>query len=186
MINKIDKDKLKKELFWWVKAMFVIVCLTYFITQKIVVLANIPSGSMENTIKEKDLVLADRLAYKDSEPQRGDIAIFYAPDEVGVLYIKRVIGLPGEKIVINDSKIYIDDSEVPLEENYLKEKWTLENGYYEYEVPPNCYFMLGDNRNGSLDARSWSNTFVNRNAIIAKAKYIYFPFKDIKSLDNND
>lgn len=178
----IDKGTILKEISWWAKTLVVICLLAFVFTQKIVVLATVPTGSMENTINKKNKVLANRLAYGDEDPKRGDIVIFYAPDKVDELYIKRVIGLPGDKVVIRDSKIYINDSTTPLEEEYLKEEWFRNNGPYEYFVPENCYFMLGDNRNGSSDAREWSNTFVNRNMIIAKAECIYFPIKDIKLL----
>lgn len=180
----MNKNQIIKEIVWWVKSVVIIFAVTFVITQKIIVLANVPTGSMMNTIQEKDLVLADRLAYNEEEPERGDIVIFYAPDEVEELYIKRVIGLPGDKVVIDNAQIYINDSKVPLEEPYLREAWIINNGYYEFNVPQNCYLMLGDNRNSSIDSRVWENTYVNRNAIIAKAKCVYFPFNHIKSLDD--
>lgn len=180
----MNKNQIIKEIIWWVKSVVIIFAITFVITQKIIVLANVPTGSMMNTIQEKDLVLADRLAYNEEEPERGDIVIFYAPDEVEELYIKRVIGLPGDKVVIDNAQIYINDSKVPLEEPYLRETWVINNGYYEFNVPQNCYLMLGDNRNSSIDSRVWENTYVNRNAIIAKAKCVYFPFNHIKSLDD--
>ena len=179
----MDKNEIIKEIIWWVKSLTVILAIVIIFTQKIVVLAKVPTGSMLNTIKEHDLVMADRLAYRSEEPKRGDIVIFYAPDENNELYIKRVIGLPGDKIIIDDAKIYINDSKEPLQEPYLKEEWVCNAGYYEYNVPQNCYFMLGDNRNSSIDARVWENTYVNRNLIVAKAKCIYFPFTHIKSLE---
>lgn len=181
-----EKQKaLKKEILWWIKAIVIISVLTLIFTKKIVVLANIPSESMESTIKRKDRVLASRLAYNDEDPKRGDIAIFYAPDEIDTLFIKRVIGLPGEKVVINEGKIYIDGSDTPLEENYLKGEWTSNTGYYEFDIPDDCYLMLGDNRNRSKDARLWINKYVPRDSIIAKAEFVYFPFGHIKSLDED-
>ena len=66
----------------------------------------------------------------------------------------------------------------------MREAWIINNGYYEFNVPQNCYLMLGDNRNSSIDSRVWENTYVNRNAIIAKAKCVYFPFNHIKLLDD--
>lgn len=92
--------------------------------------------------------------------------------------MKRLIGLPGEKIHIEDSIITItktDGEEITLEEDYLKEEWIDCNGPYDYEVPEDCYFMLGDNRNNSNDARKWDNTYVKRDALIGKVEFEYFP-----------
>lgn len=177
------KETIKKEVISYVKLFVVAFAFVYILRTRFIILADVPTGSMENTIHKEDKVLGNRLAYEKSEPERGDVVIFHAPDEKGTLYIKRVIGLPGEKVVINEGKIYINDSEIPLEEDYLKEEWASGNGYYEYYVPVNAYFMLGDNRNRSFDARSWQNTYVTSDSIIAKAECIYFPFKDIRSFD---
>jgi signal peptidase I len=117
-----------------------------------------------------------------SEPERGDIVIFKFPDDESQKFIKRIIGLPGEKVVIEDGKIYINDSEVPLEETYLKEEWVVGTGPYEFNVPEGCYFVMGDNRNDSNDARFWDNTYVTAEEIIGKAEFIYYPFNHIKSL----
>ena len=146
--------------------------------------ANVPSGSMKNTILEKDRMIGLRTAYWLSDPKRGDIVIFENPDyyEKGSLasdkyFVKRVIGLPGDKVVIRDAKIYINDSKTPLEEPYLPEEWTEMNGSteeLEYNVPEGCYFVMGDNRNSSNDARYWINTYVKRDKIIAKAEFKYW------------
>ena len=118
----MERDQIVKEILWWVKSLVIIFAVVIIITQKFVVLAKVPTGSMLNTIKEQDLVMADRLAYKDEDPKRGDIVILYAPDEQDKLYIKRVIGLPGDKVVIDNAQIYINDSPKPLDEPYLKEE----------------------------------------------------------------
>ena len=120
----------------------------------------VPTGSMENTIQPGDRLLGLRLTYLFSDPQRGDIAVFrYPVDEAlgkKTNYIKRIIGLPGETVEIRQGKIYIDGSDTPLEEDYLKEEWTVKNDGFTFEVPDDCYLMLGDNRNNSSDARYWA------------------------------
>lgn len=124
-----------------------------------------------------------RLAYQFSEPKRGDIIIFKYPDDEEEKYVKRIIGLPGETVRISNAKVYIDDSETPLQEEYLKDEWTVATGPFEFQVPEGCYFVMGDNRNDSWDARYWDNTYVAREKIIGKAEWVYFPFDRIGSLD---
>ena len=92
------------------------------------------------------------------------------------------LGLPGEKVTIKEAKVYINDSEVPLEEDYLKEDWVTATGPFEFEVPEDCYFVMGDNRNDSYDARYWDNTYVTKDEIIGKAYMIYYPFSRFGSL----
>ena len=98
-------------------------------------------------------------------------------------YIKRVIGLPGDTIVIKNGEIYLNGSEEPLAEPYLAETWTEENDGMTFEVPEKCYFMLGDNRNYSEDSRYWKNPYVQREEILAKAVFRYFPFASLGFLD---
>ena len=107
-----------------------------------------------------DRLIGNRLAFLKDTPERGDVVIFHYPDDEEELYVKRVIGLPGEEVRIDDGKIYIDGSETPLEEDYLKEEWTVATGPYLFEVPDDCYLVLGDNRNDSWDARYWDNKYV--------------------------
>ncbi len=101
--------------------------------------------------------------------------IFRFPDDETQKYVKRVIGLPGEKVTIEDAKIYINDSETPLKEDYLKETWTEATGPFEFEVPKDSYLVLGDNRNDSYDARYWDHTYVSKDKIIGKAYFHILP-----------
>lgn len=184
--EKENQKRSRKELASWIRTIVFSVVFVLVMKSKVVILAKVPTGSMLDTIQLEDRLIGNRLAYAKEDPKRGDIVIFYAPDEVNELYIKRVIGLPGEKVVIEDGKIYINDSEEPLQEDYLKqEPWVVENGPYEFEVPEDCYLMLGDNRNDSKDARYWNNKYVSKDKIVAKAMYIWFPFSDIGSLDQD-
>ena len=148
----------------------------------ILVNARIPSGSMEKTIMTGDRLFGNRLAYMKSDPERYDIVIFKYPDDEKRLFVKRVIGLPGETVMIVDGKVYIDGSEEPLMDSFCPEKPI--GTFGPYEVPEGCYFMLGDNRQHSNDSRFWDNTFVKKEAIIGKAGFRYWPpskFGPVKS-----
>ena len=107
------------------------------------------------------------------DPERFDIIIFKYPDDEKQLFIKRLIGLPGEKVQITDGKVYINDSEVPLDDSFVAE--TPLGDFGPYEVPENCYFMLGDNRNHSKDSRYWKNSFMTFDEIVGKAVIRYYP-----------
>jgi len=168
----------RKEIVSWIITIAFAFILAIFINKVIIVNATVPTGSMENTIMPKDRIMALRLSYVFGSPERGDIAVFEYPDspegEKPILYVKRIIGLPGDKIEIKDGKVYINDANEPLnEDSYLKELPAGDFG--PYEVPEGAYFMLGDNRNNSLDSRFWSNTFVMKDKILGKVIFRYFP-----------
>ena len=149
------------------------VLLALFCSKVLIVNANIPSGSMEDTIHPGDRVIGSRLAYLGKDPQRKDIIIFRYPDDESQVFIKRIIGLPGETVQIIDGEVYIDDSEIPLDEVYLK--GIPEGSFGPYEVPEDSYFVMGDNRNNSHDSRFWEHHYVKRDAILAEAKFQYYP-----------
>ena len=166
--EKQEKRKriLKEVLF------YVIVLAAAFLIWRFVLLnAQVPSGSMENTIMSKSRIMGLRCAYWFSEPERGDIIVFYAPDHPDTLYVKRVIGLPGDKVEIIDGRTYVNGE--ALQEDYLPEP--MQGDYGPYYVPAGAYFMMGDNRNHSSDAREWTNTYVYEDAIIGKAYFSYWP-----------
>ena len=139
-------------------------------------LAWVPSGSMEPTLPTKSYFLGWRLPYffGDPTPARGDIVMFRS-EELDELLVKRVIGLGGDTITFADGDVYVN-GEV-LEENYLPEQHiTYPTGETEvFEVPEGCIFVMGDNRNHSLDARFWKNTYVSEDAISGKVYFSYWP-----------
>ncbi len=174
-----EKSNLKKEIRSWVITLAVTFVCIFILKNFVIINALVPTGSMENTIMPDDQLFGNRLAYLFEEPERGDIIFFYYPDDESQKFVKRIIGLPGEKVTIIDGLVYINDSEEPLDEPYLKEEWIYGTGPYEFEVPDGCYFVMGDNRNTSRDARYWKNTYVAREKIIGKAGFIYYPFDRI-------
>ena len=175
-----EKASVGKELFQWVLVILGAVILAFLIDTFVIVNAQIPSGSMENTIMTGDRVFGNRLAYKFSDPKRFDIIIFKYPDDESQLFIKRIIGLPGETVEIHDGNIYINGSDSPLEDVDIKEP--MERSFGPYTVPEGCYFVMGDNRNNSRDSRYWENTFVSEDEILGKAVLRYWPLNEIKLL----
>ena len=170
-----------RELFQWVAAIVAAVLIALAIDNFVIVNAQIPSGSMENTIMTGDRVIGNRFAYSFSDPQRFDIIIFRYPDDESQLFIKRIIGLPGETVEIRDGKIYLNGSDEPLEDVQTKE--TMVESFGPYTVPENSYFVMGDNRNDSKDSRYWTNTFVTKDEILGKAIFRYWPISEFKILE---
>lgn len=143
--------------------------------------ATIPSSSMENTISPGDRICGSRLSYVFSDINRGDIVIFNFEEE-GKYLVKRVIGLPGDNISITDGKIFVNGD--MLEETYTK--GTTLKGNLEDKtmvVPEGKYFLLGDNRENSRDSRYWANPFIDREDIIAKVFFRYFPFNNMGTIE---
>ena len=134
----------------------------------------IPSRSMEPTLQISDRIIVTKFSYWLSEPKRGDVVVFEYPLDTSKDDVKRVIGLPGEKIEIRDSKLYIND--ILVEEPYLPTELKFPD-FGPVEVPENAYFMMGDNRNNSIDSRDWG--FVERELLIGKSQFIYWPLDRI-------
>jgi signal peptidase I len=128
----------------------------------------VASGSMQPTLEINDRLLIDKLSYRWSNPERGDIIVFSPTEKlkqknVQDTLIKRLIGLPGEKVEIKEGRVYVNDRLLP-------EKYIVENLRYQWgpvTVPPNSYLVMGDNRDNSYDGRYWG--FVPRDHIIGKA-----------------
>lgn len=150
-------------------AMFVIIYL--FVGQPHIV----KGSSMEPSFLNSDYILTEKLSYKFGSPQRGDVIVFEAPNRPNADYIKRVVGLPGETIMVKEGKVYIDGE--PLTEPY--EPNTTEPAQYMKEgkeviVPEDTYIVMGDNRPHSSDSREFGPVSIE--SIIGRAIIRYWPF----------
>lgn len=181
-VNKKNKrmNPAVKEMLQWILTFAAAFFIAFFADHFIIVNAQIPSGSMENTIMTGDRVFGNRLSYLLSNPKRFDIVIFRYPDDRSQLYIKRVIGLPGETVEIRNGKIYINGSDEPLQDVETKDEMI--GSFGPYVVPKGCYFMLGDNRNNSKDSRYWDDPYVPLTDMLGKAFFRYWPLNECKPL----
>ena len=164
-------------------AMLLAAAVLYFIRPTIV-----KQTSMEDTLHENDYMIMYRQAYRNHDPERGDIIIFQSSltdEDSGrdKLLIKRVIGLPGDDIMIKNNQLYINGE--AYIEDYLRDGYT---PAFErpaegetYTVPDDCYFCMGDNRAGSVDSRRFEVGDVPREAIKGKVIIRLFPFNQIKT-----
>jgi len=136
--------------------------------------------SMRPTLQDGEFVLVNRLAYRFGQPQRGDIIVFHFPlDPASQDLIKRVIGLPGDHIVIRGGVVYVNNQ--ALTEPYIAAP-PMYSG--EWLIPPDQLFVLGDNRNDSSDSHSWGMLPINQ--IVGKSILIYWPFPEWKMIDHYD
>jgi len=154
----------------------IIIPVRYFLIQPFYV----KGASMEPNFHDHEYLIINEIAYRFYEPQRGDIIVFRYPKDPSQYFIKRIIGLPGEKVKIKDNKVYIYNDKYPNgielnEETYLTDdKETLNFGKTEFILDKDEYFVLGDNRNSSLDSRKFGP--VPRHLIIGEAWIRGWPF----------
>lgn len=160
-----------KELLSYLVIIIVAFLLAQFWKNFISTKVEVISGSMKDSLQIGDRLIASKLPYIFGEPQRGDIVIFRFPDDETEVFIKRLIGLPGETIEIVDGYVYVDG--VLLEEDYVKGSRVGDFG--PYFVPEGEYFMLGDNRLHSGDSREWEDKYVSNDQLIGKGLFLYKP-----------
>lgn len=136
----------------------------------------IKGESMVPNFQNGEYLLTDKLTYRFGKPERGDVIVFEAPGANGDEFIKRIIGLPGERISVSQGKVFINGH--ALTENYLPETFYTDSGAFlregkEVLVPEGYFAVFGDNRRASSDSRSWG--FVAKEKINGRAWVIYWP-----------
>lgn len=157
----------------WVLPLIVAVFLAILINKFLVFKIKVPSGSMIPTIQLNDQIFTLRVHNLNSL-KRGDIVVFYS-DELHMRLVKRLIGLPGEKVDLkNGGQLYINDKKV--NEPYVVNKDDLDKSF---KVPKGDYLFFGDNRPISLDARYWKNPYIPGKKIEGRAIFRVYPFNKI-------
>lgn len=174
----------RREAWEWFKSLAIAFVLAMFIRHFFFQAFKIPSSSMEPTLQVGDHLIANKLAFRLREPERGEVIIFKFPDPRDRRdFVKRLVGLPGETITIADGRIHIDGQPVDdprLERHYYNQG---ELGLVlpgddrpavrGITIPDNKYFVLGDNSANSSDSRYWG--FLPRGDLLGTAAFIYWP-----------
>lgn len=172
----MSEKTVKSELLEWVQIIVVGLILALLTNKFILFVAEIPSVSMVPTLNVNDRLLVRRI-YNFDKLERQDIIVFDCKEEDSK-YIKRLIGLPGDKISIKDGQVYVNGE--LLKEDYVKNKDMFTG---EYEVPEGKYFFLGDNRSDSKDSRYLKTTYIDEEDIVGKAFFKIYPFDDFGVLN---
>ncbi|OGI73925.1 signal peptidase I [Candidatus Nomurabacteria bacterium RIFCSPHIGHO2_02_FULL_41_18] len=158
-------------------AILIMVPIRLFVAQPFIV----SGSSMFPTFFNGDYLIVDEISYRIKSPERFDVIIFRYPNEKKKFYIKRIIGLPGEKVEIRGSTVSIINQEYPdglvLEQPYVKNK---SDNNAIYELKENEYFVMGDNRSASSDSRYWGA--VAEDLIMGRAFLRLLPVKNIDIL----
>lgn len=131
----------------------------------------VDGSSMVPTLNDGQFVMVNRLAFKLGDPSHGDVVVFHYPRDPQQEYIKRIIGLPGDTVAINNGHVYVNGQQ--LIEPYIA---AAPRSQGEWEIPDNHVFVLGDNRNNSQDSRSFGAVSIDN--VIGKAIFIYWPPTD--------
>ena len=192
-----DRKARRRKSAWreYAEALVVALLLAILIRTFVVQPFKIPSESMCNTLLVGDQLLAtkydyglkipftDISVYQGELPQRGDVIIFKYPKEPDVDFIKRIIGIPGDVIEVRDKQVYRNNE--ALKEAYIRvdEPDRILPGRDNFgpvTVPDNMYFVMGDNRDNSMDSRFWG--FVGKDDIIAKARRIYWSWESLTDI----
>ncbi len=187
--DKASKDQKEKSrpkailsvVFDYLKVIVLGALIAFLISKFVIINAEVPTESMVHTIEAGDRLIGLRLTYYFDSPERGDIVIFKCPkqgEDYNKLYVKRVIGLPGETVEIRAGAVWIKTAageEFMLQEDYLNETPRPDAAVnnMSYPVPEGSYFMMGDNRNNSDDSRFWGT--VTEDRVLAKVLFRYYP-----------
>lgn len=178
--SKPFSSEIKDFSFETIKVVFVSLIVIIGIRSFVMQPFFVDGKSMEPNFYDGDYLIVDEISYKFLEPKRGDVIIFHYPYDTREFYIKRIIGLPGEKIEIKDNKITIYNSEykngMVINENVYIPDSAVTSGNYARELKNDEYYVLGDNRGASSDSRFWG--VLEERFIVGKAWIRAWPFND--------
>ena len=156
-------------------ALVIVIPIRYFLFQPFIV----KGQSMEPNFEDSNYLIVDELSYRFRDPQRGEVVVFRYPRNVSQRFIKRIIGLPGEKIEIEASVVMVDGKILDESEYFPSGVQTL--GNIQISLDENEYFVLGDNRISSFDSRQWGT--LPRKNIIGRVYFRAWPITDLTKIE---
>jgi len=161
---------------WEILQMLILAVVLYFAIDSVLGRVRVQKISMEPTLLPGEILLVNKLAYKFGDIKHGEIITFHYPLDPELDYVKRVIGLPGERVEVKEGRVYVNSQ--PLNEPYI----SAPPGYEGvWNVPQDSLFVLGDNRNPSADSHVWG--YVPLENVIGKVIAVYWPITHIRAVN---
>jgi signal peptidase I len=175
--NNTKKPSIKTELVEMIKEIVIVIAIVLFIRTFIFENTKVIGPSMEPTLHENNALIVNKVEYRFTNPERGEIIVFPYKGDPSKHYIKRIIGLPGEIIDIKDSTVYVNGN--PLKEEYILETMEQRGDInFPFTVPKDTYFVMGDNRNNSSDSRYQDVGTIEKSKIIGHAAIRIWPLTE--------
>jgi len=169
------EDRQMRVLHSWIRDLFLSVGISLFIILFVYQPVKVEGGSMEPGLQDQERIFINKLAYKLDDIQRGDIVVFRYPRDQRKSFIKRVIGLPGDRVRVFDGRVYLNGR--LTSEPYVPQDYLDSRSYPEVKVPADSYYVLGDHRSMSNDSRDFGP--VQRSYIYGKAVFGYWPMDKV-------
>lgn len=168
-----------RELLGWLFYILIIIGLTYLIITYVGQRTRVSGSSMETTLSDGDNLIVDKLSYRFREPKRFDIVVFPYKYEENTYYIKRIIGLPGDTVQVIDGYTYINGEQLTSDTYGAEVMAEAGTASEPITLGEDEYFVLGDNRNHSLDSRDPSVGILKREDLIGRAWVRIYPFDEM-------
>jgi signal peptidase I len=177
-MKQSTKKRMLRETREWSRSLLWGAIFVYFFTSYVFRAYKVEGRSMQPLLQDGERIFVNRMIYNIDRIERGDIVVFYHPAEPRDFYIKRVLGLPGEKLEVRRGIVFINNR--PLEEQYVPTYFRSGENVPQMIIPSGHYFVSGDHRNQSYDSRAWAiennrSPFVPQKYIMGKASFRYWP-----------
>ncbi|WP_296032712.1 signal peptidase I [Dorea sp.] len=173
------ESSILRELGGWILYILIIIGLTYLIITFVGQRTRVSGSSMETTLHNGDNLIVDKLSYRFRDPKRYDIIVFPYKYEENTYYIKRIIGMPGETLQIKDGYVYIDGEQLTSDiygNELIEDPQTAED---PVTLGEDEYFVMGDNRNHSMDSRDPSVGVLKKSDLMGRAWVRIYPFNNV-------
>ena len=164
---------------YWLRDLILSILLAFIVIVFLYQPGQVEGNSMMPRLCDRERIFVNKFLYHFEPIRRGDIVVFQYPLDPSKSYIKRVVGLPGEWVSIQDGSLIVNGK--PLRERYIPPGYLDHESYPPMHVEPGHYYVLGDHRESSNDSRLWGT--VDQNYIYGKAVFVYWPFSQFGSLD---